>query len=382
LIERITIKDKEIVIVGTAHISEKSVEEVKEAIAKEKPDVVGVELCSQRLAQLRAGKKWQETNISEIIKTGRTYIFLLNLLLSSIQRKLGLKVGVKPGAEMLIAMKTAQENDLPVALLDRNVSITLKRALSMTSFMEKIRLVFAVLAGFFVEEEILTPEKIEALKRKDIMTELMEELSRTAPTLKKVLVDERDAFIAQRIMSAPGKKIVAVVGAGHVAGIKKWLTEKIDLRPLQTVPKKTNWLKGLAYLVPVIFVVMLAYAFLIKGFGASLEIFGWWFLINGVLSALGVLIARGHPLTIITAFLAAPFTSLHPAFAAGWFAAAAETKFNMPKVKDFESLNKLESYGDFTKNRVTRILMVAAFANVGSTIGTVIALPYILSLLA
>jgi pheromone shutdown-related protein TraB len=382
LIERIKLDGKEIILVGTAHISDKSVEQVKEIIESEQPDVVGVELCAQRFQQLKSGRQWQETNVSQIVKTGKIYLFLINLLLSNIQKRLGAKMGVKPGSEMLEATKLAQEKKVPIALLDRNVTITLKRAIALMSFWEKVKLLFSIVFGLFSEAEELTKEKVEELKRKDIMTELIQELSEKAPTVKRVLVDERDAFIAHRIRHSPGKKIVAVVGAGHLQGIKENLPKDISIRALETLPKKRNYLKYLAYAVPVLFVAFVVYAFLVKGFGTSLSVLFWWFLINGVLSGLGVLLARGHPLTILSAFLAAPFTSLHPAVAAGWFAAAVETKMSVPKVKDFEMLGSLGSFTDFTKNRVTKILLVAAFANIGSTLGTVVALPYILSLLA
>lgn len=382
MIERIFKEGKEIILIGTAHISDKSVELVNQVIMEEKPDTVGVELCRQRFMQLKSGKKWQETNINEIMRSGRTYLFLINLLLSNMQRKLGGKVGVKPGSEMVAATKIAGQNNIPISLLDRNVTITLKRAFSLMGLLEKIKLIGSIVLGLFGSQEELTKEKIEELKRQDIMTELMNELSSMAPTVKRVLVDERDVYIANKIMRTPGEKIVAVVGAGHLEGIKRNMDKERNLQELETIPKKKSILPYLKYLVPVIFIAILGSAIYFKGLEVGLQIFLWWFLINGVLSALGVALARGHPLSIITAFLAAPFTSLHPAVAAGWFAALVETRMQAPKVMDFESLNALNSMGDFTKNRVTKILLVAAFANIGSTIGTVVALPYILSLLA
>jgi pheromone shutdown-related protein TraB len=379
--ERIFSHGKEIVLIGTAHISRKSIELVEKTIELEKPDIVGIELDKIRLEQLKSGQKWRETNIAEIIKSGKTFLFIVSILLSNIQRRFGAQVGVMPGSEMLKAIELSEKKQIPIILLDRDIQITMKRAFKLMPFTEKIKLVFSIISGFFIEKEKISEEKIEELKEKDLMTELMKELSNTAPTIKKVLVDERDEFIANKILNAPGKKIVAVVGAGHIEGIKKFLHKKTSIKPLLEIPRKKSKIRFLKFVVPALFAIIFAYAIISKGLMHSIQLFAYWFLINGSLSALGVLIARGHFFSIITAFLAAPFTSLHPALAAGWFAGATELKVRSPKVKDFEMLSTLNSYNDFSKNNVTRILLVTAYANIGSMIGTIIAFPYIISLL-
>ena len=382
--ERVFVGDKEIILVGTAHISEKSIELVDKTIADEKPDVVGVELDEQRFHQLRHQEEWKELDISKIVSTGQTYLLLLNLLLANMQRQLGQQVGIRPGQEMLEAVEVAEKNNIPVLLLDRSARVTLKRALAELSIIEKIKLMLSIVTAIFgTGKETITAQTVEQLKRKDVMTELMGELSREMPSLKKVLVDERDVVIANRILDSPGKKIVAVVGAGHVEGIKKYLDMKRDIGPLLKVGKKrTSVLKVLAYVIPVVFVVLVAYLFLTKGFNVGVNALIYWVIINGTLSALGVLIARGHIISAAVAFVAAPITTLHPLLAAGWFAGLAEAKIRNPKVKDFESLRNLNSFSDFTHNQVTRILLVVAFANLGATIGTLIAFPAIASLLA
>ncbi|MFH1751886.1 MAG: TraB/GumN family protein [archaeon] len=382
MIERVKLKDKEIILVGTAHISNESVKDVKKAVEKFKPDVIGIELDSKRLYQLKHPQQWNNTSIGSVLKSGQTGLFLLNLFLANMQKKLGESVGIKPGSEMLSALKIAQEKNLPVALLDRDLKITMQRAMQEISLIEKLKLGFFILASFFgLGKEEISKEKIEALKDKDMLTEVMNELAREAPKLKKVLVDERDSFIAKQLQKVQGKTIVAVLGAGHLQGVKKMLFEEINEQELVSVKKKKSVFSYLKWLVPVIFIAILGYAFYVKGFEASLELFLLWFLVNGVLSAIGVLLARGHILTILSAFLAAPFTSLHPMIAAGWVAGAVELKMRNPKVKDFNSLNKINSFKDLTKNQVTRILLVVVYANVGSTIGTIIALPWIISLL-
>ncbi len=379
--ERIFVEGKEIVLVGTAHISGKSVELVEKTIQDEKPDIVGVELDEQRFHQLKHQEEWKELDIGKIVSTGQTYLLLLNLLLANMQRQLGQQVGIRPGQEMLQAVEAAEKNNIPVVLLDRSARITLKRALAALGFIEKIKLLFSITVAIFGGgKEMITAEKVEELKRKDVMTELMNELSGEMTSIKKVLVDERDIVIANRIMDSPGKKIVAVVGAGHVDGIKKHLGKKREIGVLLKVEKKRSILKYVAYAIPAAFVVLVAYLFMSKGFNVGLNALIYWVLINGTLSALGVLVARGHIVSAIVAFVAAPITTLHPLLAAGWFAGLAEAKIRNPKVKDFENLRNLNSFGDFTRNQVTRILLVVAFANIGATIGTLIAFPAIATL--
>ncbi len=380
-VERVKAAGKEIILVGTAHVSKESIELVRETVEKEKPDVVGVELDFQRLQQLRQGKKWQQLDLNQIIRDGKTHLFLLNVLLANLQRQIGKQFGVKPGSEMLIAVKIAAENKIPITLLDRDVGITLKRALNKTSIVEKAKLGYSILGGFLGFGQKLDENTIEQLKEKDMLNALMQQLSKEMPSVKKVLVDERDIFIANVILRTKAKKIVAVVGAGHLEGIKKYLDRPRNVSNLLTVEKKKSALGLLKYIIPIVFFAFIGYGFYTKGAGIALNLLLMWFLINGLLSALGAAIARAHPFSILAAFLAAPFTSLHPAIAAGWFAGLVELRMRSPKVADFEELPKLSRIRSFASNRVTRVLIVTAFANIGSVIGTVIALPYIASLL-
>lgn len=385
MIERVFLEGKEIILVGTAHVSSESVKLVEQVINDEKPEVVGVELDDQRFAQLKQGEQWKEQNVMDLLNKGQAYLFLLNLMLANMQRKIGEDLGVRPGSEMLKAIELAEAQNARIALLDRNVKVTLKRAFNKTSLKEKLKLGGGIVMGLFAGGEAIqiTKEKVEEMKQKDIMTELIKELSKEAPSIKEVLVDERDFYIAQKILEQDCKKIVAVVGAGHVEGIKENLSKgKQSVAELEKIPEKRNWiLEIIKYGIPALFIGFLAWGFYTKGWAGSLEVFAYWFLITGVLSAVGALIARAHPLSILTAFVAAPFTTLHPALASGWFAAIAEAKFRKPKVKDFETLNKLDSYGDFQKNNVTHLLIVASFTNIGSTLGVIIALPYLTKLL-
>jgi len=382
-ITKVKVKDKEIILLGTAHVSKKSVELVKESIKKEKPDVVAVELDKERYNALMNKKRWDETEITKVIKSGKTNLFLMQLLLTNFQRKIGDELGVKPGSEMIQAIKVAKKENSEIALIDRNINITLKRAFNSMSIKEKFKLLYTFISGIF-ESEKINEEEIEKLKDTDIITELMKELGKEIPSIKKVLVDERDKYIAGKLLSLKGKKILAVVGLGHVSGIKKILEknlQEINLKKLEEVPKKRGKFRYIWYSIPAIFFTLIFWSFYSHGINLTLNLFSKWFLINGTFSAIFACFALAHPLSILTAFIAAPFTSLHPAFAAGWFSGLVELWVRKPKVKDFEGLLKINKIRDLWKNRVTRILLVIAFANLGSSIGTFIALPYIASLL-
>lgn len=377
-----------IILIGTAHISEESVNEVKEAIQKYKPDIVAVELCKRRYDSITNKDKWENTPVTALLKSNNAYLMLAQTFLSSIQRRLGKEYGVEPGSEMVAAMKEAEKNNLEVALVDRDISVTLKRAWKTMGIREKFRLVWEFLkamVGF--DEEELEEIDFKQLMDQDVISAMMEEFGQIAPSITTVLIHERDTYIAKKILDESKKgKVVAVVGAGHIKGIQKHLEEKtldVDLKELEYVPEKRfSVLKTIGYAIPVVFAIMIIYAFYYKGIDLAIEMFLYWFLINGICSAVGTIIARGHPFSIITAFFAAPITSLNPAIAAGWVAGFVEAKMRTPKIKDFKNLSNLESLKDFLNNRVIRLLMVVALANVGSMIGTVIAFPYIASLIA
>ena len=384
MIRKIKFEDKQIILVGTAHISRESMKLVEETIDKEKPDVIGVELDKERLEQLLSGKKWEQTNIIDIIKTGKTYLFLLNILLSNLQKQLGKSVGVKPGAEMLVAVKKAQESKTPVQLLDRNVRVTLKRAFKVMSLKEKLKLGGTLVAGFFGKGETIDAKVIEDLKDQDLINKLMKELGKQMPSMKQVLVDERDQYIAEMIKRSPGKRIVAIVGAGHLNGIEEIIkkNKKVNIKKITSIPKKRNYIRFLKWLVPLAVIAMFVGLFLLKGPEITFEALKIWFLANGILSGVGALLAKAHPFSILTAILVAPFTSLHPMLAAGWVTALVEAKFNPPRVMDFKNLSGVTSVKGFYNNKVTHLLIVTALTNLGSIIGTIIALPALGALLA
>ncbi|MFH1402860.1 MAG: TraB/GumN family protein [Candidatus Altiarchaeota archaeon] len=380
---------KKVYIVGTAHVSDDSVRLVEETVRGVKPDAVAVELCEQRFKALKNEREWDETEITEVIKSGRTYLFLVQILMANFQRQIGDKIGVKPGSEMLKAIEIAEENKSEIVLIDRDITITLKRAIGLTTLREKLKLLYGFFNDVLSEGEI-DEELVEKLKEKDMLSELMEELAVETPSIKRVLVDERDEYMALSIASIEAEKIVVVVGAGHVDGLRRRLEElegyvivryKQGMGELMKVEKKRSVVGYAGYAIPLLFLVIIGWGFMNHGSAMTLTMLKEWFLINGTLSALGAALALAHPLTVLTAFIAAPFTSLNPTIAAGWVASIVEFKMRKPRVKDFKNLLKLNSMGDYWRNRVTRILLVIVFANIGSSIGTFIALPYLASLI-
>ena len=378
-----------IILIGTAHISEESVNEVRQAIERYQPDIVAVELCQRRYDTITKKEKWENTPVAALIKSNNAYFMLAQTFLSSIQRRLGEEYGVEPGSEMIAAIQEAKKQNIKVALVDRDITVTLKRAWQKMGVREKFRVIWEFLKAMLgYDEEELQDIDLKELMKQDVISQMMEEFSKIAPSAALVLISERDQYISQKIFEESKKgKVIAVVGAGHITGIKKHLEKQelnLNLQELDTVPKKRiNLVKIVEVIIPVIFFSIIGWIIYSTGidpWNKIKDIFLVWFLVHGILSAIGAAIARGHPLSILTAFAAAPFTSLEPFFAPGWFAGLVEAKLRKPLVKDFQDLSKIENMRDFFKNRVVRLLMVVALANLGSIIGTIIALPWILGL--
>ncbi len=380
--------DDTLTIVGTAHISRESIEEVKKTIAEVKPDIVAVELDRKRYKVMTERKKWENTRITDLIKGGNAFFLLAQIFLGSIQRRLGSREGVEPGAEMMIAIRCAREQRLRLKLVDRDIGITFKRMWVKMGLRERMRLLWhfiKALVGFDEEEEDMD---ISQMLKEDVISTLIQELKEIAPSVTKVLIFERDAYIARKLLECKAQgKTVAVVGAGHLNGIRKYLDrpEKIPTyKRLEHVPQKNLGLyKTLSILIPMLILGMFSWLAVRAYYDPSFATVLWsslfvWFMINGIGSAIGAAIGGGHPVSIATAFVAAPFTSLNPAIAAGWVAGYVEAKVRTPTVKDFESLGTVERFRDFYRNRAVKILMVTAFANLGSAIATYVALGLII----
>jgi len=374
----------EVIIVGTAHISKKSQDEVRETILEKKPDIIGVELDKGRYDNIIDKDAWKNKDIYKIIREGKSHMFLASVLLSNFQKRLGEELGTTPGAEMLEAIELAGESS-ELALLDRDINITFKRAWKNMSWKEKLKILYSILFSFLEEGEEINEEMIEKIKEEDMLTSMLEELSEEIPNVKGTLIDERDAYIAGKIKETlrgkEDKRMVAVVGAGHMKGIVSNLDKDVKIDDLESITKGRSYLKVIMWAVPLVFISLLVWGFYAHGSEVTVTMLKRWFLINGTLSAIGALLALGHPISAIVSFIVAPFTSLNPTIAAGWFAGLSEAYLRRPKVKDFEDLSDIKSTWDLWRNKITRTLLVVAFANLGSTIGTLIALPYLASLI-
>ncbi len=370
---RVEYGEKEIYILGTAHVSKDSVREVREAINEIRPDTVCVELCEARYESMFNEDKWKNMDIVKVVKQNKAFYLLMQLILSSFYKKIGDKLGVRPGADMIEAVYAAREIGAEIVLADRDVNITLKRVWGYLGFFKKIKLIGLMVSSIFSTEEI-TEQDIEKLRQKDQLEIALEEVASSLPEVKQRLLDERDIYLAEKIKSAPGKKILAVVGYGHVNGIVSNIPKENDLTPLETVPKKGKIAQFLKWLIPILIIGLLIYGFIKGGKDLSIESISLWIGINGTLSALGVALALAHPITIVSAFLAAPITSLNPMVAAGWVAGLVQAWVRKPKVQDIEELpHAILSVKGFWTNPVTKILLVVAFANIGSSIGTFLA---------
>ncbi len=369
-VNEIVFDEKKILLVGTAHISQSSVDEVNKVIEQEQPDTVCVELCASRHQAMVDKDQWKNTDIFKVVREGKSFLLLSNLIMTAFQKRLGSQLGVKPGAEMLAAIQASEKINAELQLVDRDVKITLQRTWRGMPFWGRMKVFSQLLASLFIREEI-SKEEIEKLKESDALSEAMQMLADQSPDMKRILIDERDQFMAEKIRQAPGKRIVAVVGAGHVKGLSLELEREHNLAELETVPspgKLGIWLK---WGIPALIVGLIGYGFYAVDTDVSIEMIQRWFLINGTLSAIGTAIAFGHPITIATAFVAAPFTSLNPAVAAGWVAGLVEAFLRKPQVRDFEDLAEdITHLRGFWKNNITRILLVVMFANLGSAIGT------------
>lgn len=364
--------EKTILLIGTAHISKESVALVEEVISKESPDCVCIELDEKRYQALSQQKKWQSLDLKQIIKDKQLATLLINLLMASYQKKLGGQLGVKPGAELLQAATTAKANNIPIALCDRDVRITLRRAWKSTSFFKKGLLLSSLFASLFDSTEI-SEEKLTEMKQKDVLSELMDEMGSSLPDVKKVLIDERDIYLSEKIKEAQGDRLVAIVGAGHVQGITTIFQEdrSAEIESISTIPPVSRIWKTLGWSIPLLIIGSLVSIGMQKGLsnaGASLL---YWILANGIPSAIGGILAYANPLTVLGAFAAAPITSLTPVIGAGYVAAFIQVMRTPPVVKEFETVG--EDMGTLTgwwTNKLLRVFLVFLFTGFGSSIGT------------
>lgn len=363
--------DENLRILGTAHVSSESVELVRNQIKEWKPELVAVELCPSRMAALTEPETLDSEDLLKIIKEGRSAMILLQSALAAQQRKMGLSSGEKPGAELLAAVNAAEDADIPVEMIDRDVVITLRRAWRKMGFFEKWRILNALL---WEEEEESVPIE-EFLGDSDLLSSMMEEAREVVPRAGEVLIDERDTFLAGRIQQIRGKgRILAVIGAGHLSGVVNNLGEPAiettsRLAELAEEPTKSVWPKIIVTAIPIFLLGAVGWMAYNGEIDELKQTAQTWLLLNALVAGLGVLIARGHPLSILVGALASPITSLNPTLAAGWFAGYTQLKVASPTGKDAQDFLKLDEASLFWKNRVGKVLLVTALGNVGSMVG-------------
>jgi pheromone shutdown-related protein TraB len=392
----ITHNGREFKLIGTAHVSRESIEEVKSIIREEKPDMVCVELDQGRYNSIVKNDNWEKLNLSKVFREGKGFLLIANLVLGSFQKRLGNELGVKPGEEMIAAIQTAEELGLPYSLCDREVQTTLRRAWSCCGFWGKSKLLASLLASAFTTEK-LSEKEIESLKDKNELDGMMSELADYLPGVKKTLIDERDRYLAAKIWAStpPGaegetnRKIAAVVGAGHIQGIVSHLEklqqgeETSDINELNIIPSSGFFSKALRFIIPAAIIALIAAGFIRAGSSTGFSMILQWVLWNGSLAAAGAVIALAHPFAIIISFLGAPITSLNPFIGVGILSGIIQVTFRKPRVSDVQNITEdSTSLKGIYRNRISRALLVFFLSSLGSSIGTFISVPAIARVLA
>ncbi len=371
-VHRLMINEKEYVIIGTAHISKKSVDLVRDTINEERPDCVCLELDERRYQSLVKPQNWENLDLRHIIREKQLSTLIIQIMLASFQKRLGDKTGVRPGMEMMEAAKIAEQEKINIALCDRDARITLRRAWASTPFVKKSMLLSTVIASLFDQTDI-SEDQLEELRDQDVLSEMLKEIGTVLPEVKHVLIDERDEYLAEKIRDANGNRIVAVVGAGHVQGIIESLKSdlKATLEDIEEIPPPSPVWRYLGWGIPLFIIGSIVWIGYSKGPEMAGENLLYWILANGIPSAFGAMIAAAHPLTIASAFLAAPFTSLTPVIGTGYVTAFIQAWLCPPRVREVQNVaTDVSQFTQWWRNRLLRIFLVFLLPGFGSFIGT------------
>ncbi|MEM6790362.1 MAG: TraB/GumN family protein [Myxococcota bacterium] len=364
-------------IIGTAHVSRQSVDEVRRVIAEVKPDTVCVELDEMRYEALTDETRWRRLDVFDVIKQGKVLFLMANLALQAFQKRLGDQLGVRPGAELLAAVEEAEAVGAEVVLADRNVQATLRRTWAALGFIEKIKLIGILFASMFAGDEI-SEEDVERLKEREHFQDAMSQFATYVPSVKAPLIDERDAYLMSRIEDSPGRTVVAVVGAGHVAGLTTWLGKKVDREALSALPRPSMWSRAFKWLIPVLVLLAFGYGYHEHQGTGLLELLKAWVIPNAVAAGLFTAVAGGKVLSALTAVVASPITSLNPLVGAAIPVGLVEAYLRRPTVEDCERLAEdTTTFAGMRKNPLSRILMVAIAANIGSALGAYVGIGWI-----
>lgn len=368
-------------IVGTAHVSARSVEEVREVIASVRPGSVAVELDAHRLEALTDEARWRKLDVFQVIRQGRVPFLLVSLALASFQARLGRKLGVKPGDELVAAAAAAREVGATLVLADRDIQTTLRRTWANISLWQRFQLLGAIVESAFDDREVEEAE-LERLKQGEALDSMLRELAEAFPRVKEPLIDERDAYLAAKIEGAPGQIVVAVVGAAHVAGIRERFGKPVDLAALEVIPRKSRWVGLLQWIIPGLVLGAFYIGWQRHSGEALVEMLVAWILPNSVLAALFSVFAGARLLSIATAFVVAPITTLNPALAAGMVVGLVEAWLRRPTVEDCERVREdIGSLRGIYRNRLTRVLLVSILSSVGAALGAWVGATWVVSLL-
>lgn len=374
------------VLLGTAHVSRASVEAVNEILARESFDAVAVELCESRYRAMLDPEAFRNLDLFQIIRQRKVGLVAANLALSAFQRRLAEQFDIEPGAELKAAFEGATSRDLPVWLIDREVSVTLKRAIRSVSFFERLTIMGGMIGGLLSREEVSESE-IEKLKEGDMLGSMFNEFAKESPPLFEALLSERDRYMTARLreeaasleaIEQPVRRVLAVVGAGHLAGLQTELASQTGdpaqlQQTLAQLPPASHWPKYVAAATFVLIAAAIGVLFY-RGTDAGTDALLVWVLCTGIGAALGALAGAAHPLSALAAFIAGPLKPFRPGIPAGAVSAGVEIWMHRPRVADFDSLrDDVTHWSGWWKNRVSRTLLVFMFTNLGMMIGTWVA---------
>lgn len=372
-------------LVGTAHVSKDSVQEVKEIIEKESPDRVCIELDAGRMKSKSKESSWEDMDMKKIFKEGKGFLLLANTALASFQKRMGAQTGADPGAEILGAAKVAEEMNIPVSLCDREIQTTFKRAWAKSSLWNKCKLLATLISAAFSNEEI-SEEDLAELKNEETLESMLKEVAKELPSVKEVLIDERDRYLATSMFTAEGKVKVGVIGAGHTQGIIRTLglLEKgalsTDTTEITTVPPKSKASKAAEWIFPVLLVALVVGGILLKGWDQGLTAFLYWMIANSISTFVFTMAGGAHILTALLSGITAPFFVLNPVLGVGLFAGIWQASFQQPKVKDFENMsNDALTLKGWYKNRILKCLVAFLLSSVGSILGSLVGFPLLIA---
>lgn len=370
-------EEREIILIGTAHISQASKDLVRETIEAEKPDTVCVELDDGRLKSIKDPDRWKKMDLRQVIKNKQLGTLIANLVLGSYQKRMGAQTGVKPGSELKEAVDVAENAGHQLVLADRDIKITLRRTWACTPWYRKLSLLGGLFASIFDKTEV-SEEELAKIKEQDALNGMMQEFGKTFPEVKQVLIDERDQFLASKIKNASGKKIVAVVGAGHMRGIASIIEEDKELpseESISIIPKSAPIWKIIGWAIPIAIIGSIIAVGIHAGAAKAGELSLQWAMLTGGGAMLGTIIAGGHPLTILVALVTAPFTGLTPLIGVGFFTALTQVYMRPPRVAEMETLtDDIWQVKRWWKNRVTRVILCFLCPGLPAIVGKILAI--------